>query len=86
MNIEQLKQYIEKTLHLPVMVKPWELESRLPLFLLENYMFFLMDILNTQMLVLGVRDGKLLTPAVIEKQIQSLKNIGKSLCAFGRML
>ena len=73
MDIEQLKRYIKKTLHQQVFVKTWELERKIPLFLRENYMFFLMNIMNTQILLLGIRSGKALTPSVIEKQIQHLK-------------
>jgi hypothetical protein len=77
MNIEQLKRYIEKTLHQLVTMKSWELERRIPLFLRENYVFFVMNILNTQILIMGIRSGKSLTPSVIEKHTQNLKKYWK---------
>lgn len=73
MNIEKITKYLTNTLHQTVEAKPWEGEKYLPLFLRENYSFLMLNIMNIKMLLLDIRDGKMLTPSVLEKQIQALK-------------
>jgi len=73
MSIDQATKYISETLHQQIKSKPWEDEKSLPLVLRENYSFYLIEVFNTKMLLMEIRNGKALTPSVLEKQIQMLK-------------
>lgn len=64
---EKTKKYLEETLGINISVFPWKDQKKLPLFLIDAYIFFETSLLNNPCLIMISKNVVELTPNTIQK-------------------
>ena len=74
MLIKKLIKYIQETLNVAVTVNPWEESSRLPLFLQDDYAYYLAKIHGIEFLLMVDCGNKEWPPSIVGKHIDQLRS------------
>ncbi|MBM4387060.1 MAG: hypothetical protein FJ088_04935 [Deltaproteobacteria bacterium] len=69
---KDIERYLGETLALPVTAEPWKDAVRLPLFLREEYDFYLATLMGVRCLLMAAKREEEPTPAVVRKQMSRL--------------
>ena len=77
MTLQRLEDYIYETLGVSVEVLPWIGREGLPLFLTDRYEFFSATIYNRRYILALDRETEVLTPAIIRKQLDIVREAAK---------
>jgi DNA-binding MarR family transcriptional regulator len=70
----QITDYLDETLGVRVVVRPWAARNRLPIFLKQAYDFYVMDILGHECLAIVDRASDEVSPATIRKHTEHLRD------------
>ncbi len=75
--IHQLEQYLRETIGITVVAHPWPQSGVLPHYLRERYLFFQMDLLGTECVLMAYIGEEEQTPMVIGKHLYQVRSKGQ---------
>jgi DNA-binding MarR family transcriptional regulator len=71
--IEEVVDYIKKTLQIPIQSQPWEIGKKTPLFLRNQYQFFIVNLFSCSYLLIINQSESEQTPVTVRKHIDYIQ-------------
>lgn len=80
--IEKIKKYLEETLGIEISILRWKDQKELPIFLINEYIFFETSLLNNPCLIMISKNAIELTPLTIKKHWEQVTKRFDVICIY----